>query len=174
MGSLFLLNLFNIGSLMPEPDNWLFLLCGAIFALYFKLYPKRVWKLRIDHMFIGLASIIVYIVYRGFILVDYSTLATDMMPNPFVFLFFIPTYYILYRLKNYKVLAFILLSTLVFMSGKYTADALPVFMYALYLGFMDKKLGLENDRIMRIIIVFSFMAFLFVPLIELAYPLPHL
>ena len=174
MGSLFLLNLFNIRTLMPDPDNWLFLLCGIIFVIYFKLHPKKFWKLEIDHIFMGVLSVIVYTAYRGFMLVDYASISTDMMPNPVVFLCFLPTYYILLRRKDYKILFVLLVSLLLFMSGKYATNALPVLMYALYLNFMDTKHDLEHDRIVRLIIIFSFMAYLFVPFIELVNPLPHI
>jgi hypothetical protein len=173
MGSLFLLNLFNIRTLMPDSDNWLFLLCGIIFVIYFKMYPKKVWKLRVDHMFIGVLSVIVYTAYRGFILVDYASISTDMMPNPVVFLCFIPTYYILFRRKDYKILLVLLVSLLFFMSGKYATNALPILMYALYLNFMDTKHDLEHDRLVRLLIVFSLMAYLFVPFLEVAYPAMH-
>jgi hypothetical protein len=173
MGSLFLLNLFNIRTLMPDPDNWLFLLCGIIFVIYFKLYPKKVRKLKIDHIFIGVLSVIVYTIYRGFMLVDYASISTDLMPNPVIFLCFVPTYYILLRRKDYKILLVLLVSLLLFMSGKYATNALPIMMYALYLNFMDTRHDLEHDRLVRLIILFSLMAYLFVPFLEVAYPAMH-
>jgi len=173
IGSLFLLNLFNIRLLMPDPDNWVFLLAGIFIILYFKKNPFKIKGLKVDHMTMGILSILVYFIYRNFALVNVLGTATDMLPNFVVFFFFIPTYYILLRKKDYKMLAFILVLISIFMTGKLTSVALPLFIYALYLNFMECDLNLRKDRIIRIIIVFSLIAYLFVPFIEMSNPMVH-
>lgn len=173
MGSLFLLNLFNIRLLMPDADNWIFLLGGILIVRYFKDNPYKIKGLNINHTFMGLLSILIYFIYRGFMMVNSAGNATDMLPNYAVFLMFIPTYYILFRKKDYNIMVFLFIMTLIFMTGKMVAVAMPIFIYSLYLDFMDMKYDFRHDRIIRIIIIFSLMAYMFVPFIELSNPMVH-
>lgn len=166
MGSLFLLNLSNIMLLMPEPDNWIFFLSGMFLILYFKNHPIE--RLHINHITVGIFTVFVYFAFRGFIMVNPNGFA-DMTPNLLVLGYLLPTYYILAKKRHFVGLTLIIASILMFPTGKYVTNALPLLIYAVYLDFITTKdVGnLENDRILRLLIMMGLIAFLFTPFLEL-------
>jgi hypothetical protein len=58
---------------------------------------------------------------------------------------------------------------LVFPTGKYVTNSLPLLIYAIYLDFVSSEglEKLENDRIIKFLVFFSLVAFLFVPFLEI-------
>ena len=172
IGSLFMLNLFNIRLLMPDLDNWVFILGSIPFIIYFKNNPIRISNFKITNITVGFASVVLYSLYRGFVFVNNSHVS-DMTWNPSVFFMFIPSFYMLFRERKYGYLSFIIISLLLFTSGKYAAVALPMLVYSLYVDFMSSDYDYCRDRIMRKIILVSLVAFFSVPLIEMAHPIYH-
>jgi hypothetical protein len=167
LGSIYLLNLFNVRLLMPDPDNWIFILSGIFLVLYFKNNPIE--KLRINHITTGIFTVFMYFAYRGFSMTNLKGFA-DMTPNLLVFCFLLPTYYILIKKRYFVILVPILASILIFPTGKYVTNALPILIYAIYADFMSKEgLELEKDRIMRFMIIFGLGAFLFAPFLDVAF-----
>lgn len=163
-GSLYLLNLFNIRLLMPDPDNWIFLLSGMFLILYFKNNPIK--KLKLNNMTIGLFTIFCYLFYRGFVFVNTRGNFTDMIPNYWVFFFLLPTYYILIKSRRHILLILLLVSIFFFPSGKFTTNAIPLFIYSIYIDFMtSERLNLEHDKIIRFFILAGLISFLFAPFI---------
>jgi hypothetical protein len=166
IGSLFLLNLFNIRLLMPEPDNWIFLLAGMFIILYFKNNPIK--RFHINHITVGIFTVFIYFAYRGFVMVNPNGYA-DLTPNLLVLGYLLPTYYILAKRRQFVILTLILASVLVFPTGKYVTNSLPLLIYAIYLDFVSSEglEKLENDRIIKFLVFFSLVAFLFVPFLEI-------
>jgi hypothetical protein len=175
--SLFLLNFFGMRLMMPDPDAYIYILTVIMFILYVKNNPiKRLHGL-INYKTIAILGMLPYFAYVKFQIVVYASnthglFHTDMMANPFVFLFLLPTYYLLYKKRDWKSLAFVLVSIICFPSGKFVSMVLPLFLYAVYAGIVSSDMkGLENDRILRYLIMAGFGGYLVLPYLELTSPL---
>jgi hypothetical protein len=177
IGSLFLLNFFAMRIMMPDPDAYIYLLTAIIFILYIKNNPINRFYGLINHKTVSILAMLPYFAYVNFQIVVYAanaqgTFHTDMMASPFVALFLLPTYYLLYRKRDWYSLLFILATILMFPSGKFVSMVLPLFIYALYADIVSSDMkGLENDRILRYLIMAGFGGFLILPYLELMSPL---
>jgi hypothetical protein len=170
IGCLFLLNFMNIRLLMPDPDNYIFFLASVFIMLFLKNSDVRIRGLKIQPWMFGFAAIFPYLAYRGFVLVNIAN-ATDLLPTPAVLLFFLPTYYLLIKQKNYLPMVFIVCTTMLFMTGKYTTNALPPFIYSLYLGFISSDMNIEKDKIIRFLIFLSLIGFAIVAFMDVLFPM---
>jgi hypothetical protein len=173
IGALFMANWFNLRLLMPDPDNWIYLLAGTLLILYFKNNPLKIYTwngktIAITHIEIGILSALIYFVYRNFMIFGN---ATDMTATLTAFLMFVPTYYLLYKNRRFGTLVILLVAIAIVPTGKFVSNAMPLMIYAVYLDFVSTKEfnACEKDKIMRYILIYSFIIFMAAPFLDMAF-----
>jgi hypothetical protein len=173
IGALFMANWFNLRLLMPDPDNWIYLLAGTILILHFKNFPLKIYTRNgkdygITNIEIGILSMLAYFFYRGFTMIGN---VSDLTPTLTAFLMFVPTYYLLYRNRRFGILALLLVATASLPTGKFVSNAMPLMIYAIYLDFVSAKEfnACEKDKIMRYILIYSFIIFMAAPFLDMAF-----
>ena len=161
IASLFLMNLFSYKIVAFDPyDNGMFLL-GFIILIYFKNNPFL-----LDHKYIAFAMVVFYQIFHISGLPQTEGF-TDVRLAPILYLAYVPTIYLLLKRKDYKNLVLILILSTIFLTGKYVANALPFYIFSLYLDFAtDEKLVFkEKDyKFLLLLLVMSLFAFVSMPL----------
>ena len=161
IASLFLMNLFSYKIVAFDPiDNGMFLL-GFIILIYWKNNPFL-----FDHKILALMMVVFYQIFHISGIPETEGF-TDVRLSPILYLAYIPTIYLLLKARDYKNLVFILALSTIFLTGKYVANALPFYIFSLYLDFTtNKKLIFEEKdfKFLRILLIMSLFAFIGMPL----------
>ena len=163
IASLFFLNLFSIRFMEVELDDYLFYVFSLSLVLWLKnLFPKKPY-----HKLLAIGIVAFYLgihanLYNPSSLV-LSGFETEVRRNPIVFLYLIPTFYLLAENRKHKDLIFLLLYCLIFMKGKWVTNPIPVYAFALYLDFLTGDFKYRRSIVFSIF-MFSLGVFLSMPI----------
>jgi hypothetical protein len=163
IGSLFLLNIFSLKFLAPDPNTflfWTFGFCSIIIVKNFKIF---------DHKYYAFALVLAYQIFHNIWIPGTSGFA-DTVFNPIGYIAFMPTAYLLFKNRNYKTLLLIIGLVTLFMSAKYVFEGLPILMFAFYLDFLGKDMKFDNFDygVLGMFCTFSILLFVMTPFTEVA------
>jgi hypothetical protein len=145
---LFLLNLFSLRFLEVEFDDFIFYNFSFVFILIAKRYDV--------HKLLSLLIISVWIILH--ISVFYlPTNYSELILTPVAIIFIMPTIFLLLLNRKWKDLAILIVLAIVFMSGKFVSNYLPLFVFAVYLDFLTKN---DFKHIMGLSLLFLVMFYM--------------
>ena len=163
IGSLFLLNMFSLKFLAPDPNTflfWTFSFASIIIVKNLKIFNYKVYAFLL---------VLAYQIFHNIWLpVSYGF--QDTVSNPIGFIAFMPTAYLLWKNKNYKTLLLIIGLIAIFMSAKYVFEGLPVLIFAFYLDFLgkDMKFNAFDYSALGMLCMFGILTLITSPFIEVA------
>lgn len=163
IASLFFLNLFSMRFMEVELDDYLF----YVFAFSLVLYLKNLFPEKPYHKILALGIVAFYLLVHAGIYSPYhlitSGFETELKRNPITFLYLIPTFYLLAenRKKDFIVL---LIYCLIFMSGKFVTNPIPVYVLSIYLDFLGSENFKYRKSVVLLIFMFSLGVFLSIPI----------
>ncbi len=162
IASLFFLNLFSIRFMEVELDDYIFYFLAFFLILWVKNQTKKPY-----HKILAIGIVAFYLIvhmhlYNPFSLV-LGGFETEITRNPIVFLYLIPTFYLLLENRKKKDLIFLLLYCLIFMQGKWVTNPLPVYAFSVYLDFLTGNFKYRRS-IIFLIFMFSLGVFISIPI----------
>jgi hypothetical protein len=165
LAGLFLLNPFALHFLEVELDDYLILLFGYIFILYFHNHPVGKWHIggRVIALFVMLVYFLSH--FGGSLLgLQGVTYASEEQRNLLILALIFPTVYVMGNNKDWSNLAVTMVLFALFLTGKFVVSGLSYFIFAVFLSYVSKEdFELGNPKIIIYILFFSIIVFYMVP-----------
>ncbi len=152
IASFFLVNPFSIRFMMVELDDYLIFLISFIFlSAIASLSVKKQIKFNLMRLF-SIAILLIYLYQHNFWL-SADSLITETARNPILIVYLAPSLYLMFYNSYFIDLIITLAFYSFFPIGKFLTNALPIYIFAVHLMFLQDKKFKYSKKIMAIFLV---------------------